>query len=217
MIKNRQQTFALASDEFKDYWKKTDRRVHGGENAKNLRKTERPFNSTKPIHLILKSTRAVGKLSMWNRSNKLPIMALVYRHAELCAVKIYKYSNNGNHLHLAIKARDKKLFQKFLRVITGLIARHVLKAERGVRATEPRAEKRDSSEDKREASGEKGQRKFWDALAFTRIADWGKSFDKLSSYVWQNILEAAGVIAYQPRVARETGKGIRARESHRKR
>lgn len=190
MIKNRQQTFALASDEFKDYWKKTDRRVHGGENAKNLRKTERPFNSTKPIHLILKSTRAVGKLSMWNRSNKLPIMALVYRHAELCDVKIYKYSNNGNHLHLAIKARDKKLFQKFLRVITGLIARHVLKAERGAeREVEANAD----------GGQVRGERKFWDALAFTRIADWGKSFDKLSTYVWQNILEAAGVIRYQPR------------------
>jgi REP element-mobilizing transposase RayT len=172
----RQQTFASSSGEFKDYWLATGRKVHGGDYANGLRKTKRPFSSKKPMHLVLKSLKAKGSLSMWARSNSNYIYKLIYKHAEACEVKLYKYSNNGNHLHLAIRAKDHKLFKKFLRTIAGLIARHVLKAEKG-----------------------RAKGKFWDALAFTRIAEWGKSFQTLKRYILQNVLEAAGVIPYQSR------------------
>ena len=175
-MKNSQRTFAEASDDFRDYWKKSGRKVHGGSHAIGLRKTKRPFNSKKPMHLVLRASRARGSLSMWTSCNNTYLKNTLQKHARLNQVSIYDYSNNGNHLHLAIHAKDRVLFQKFLRTITGLIARHVLKAKRG----EPKG-------------------KFWDFLPFTRIAELGKSFDNLKSYVLQNILEGAGIIPYQIR------------------
>jgi REP element-mobilizing transposase RayT len=175
-MKTRQQTFSSVSGEFKDYWRETGRKVHGGAYSKGLRKTKRPFDSKKPMHLVLRSLRAKGSLSMWSRQNSKYIHRLIYKFAGACDVKIYKYSNNGNHLHVAIKANNHELFKKFLRTIAGLIARHVLKAQKG------------------QIKG-----RFWDTLAFTRIAEWGTAFKKLSAYVVQNVLESAGVIPYIPR------------------
>jgi hypothetical protein len=49
---------------------------------------------------------------------------------------------------------------------------------------------------------EKGASKsiqFWDKRPFTRILEWGKDFNVISSYLLQNILEALGFIPYKPR------------------
>ncbi|MBX9767508.1 MAG: transposase, partial [Bdellovibrionales bacterium] len=137
--------FASISSEFHEYWKESGRKVHGGSHAQNLRKTKRPFDSKKPMHLVLKSERARGTLSMWKPSNKAHIHKIVAKHAARSHVRIYRFSNNGNHLHLAIRAKDKRQFQKFLRSIAGLIARHVLNDKKGLPA----------------------KTKFWSALAFT--------------------------------------------------
>jgi hypothetical protein len=53
MKKEKQFTFGSYVDEFKDYWKESGRRVHGGEHAKGKRKTARPFSSMKPIHVVI--------------------------------------------------------------------------------------------------------------------------------------------------------------------
>jgi REP element-mobilizing transposase RayT len=104
------------------------------------------------------------------------VKGLVDKYAAVCGITIYKYSNNGNHLHLLLRARDQKLFKKFMRTTMGLIARKVLEAKKG------------------QAKG-----KFWDALAFTRVAEWGRAYRTVQNYVLKNILEAAGVVSYRPR------------------
>jgi hypothetical protein len=44
-----------------------------------------------------------------------------------------------------------------------------------------------------------GQR-FFDAIPYSRIIEaWGKAYFTVKSYVYQNTLEAQGVIAYTPR------------------
>ena len=174
MSKPRQLSFARISNEFGDYWKESNRRVHGGVYSQNKRKTARPFSAKKPMHLVVRSSKAKGSLSMWRF--KSSIRRIVVRYAEVCDIKIYKYSNNGNHLHLVIKADDRAGFQKFLRTTLGLIAREVTRAR------------------KADAKG-----RYWDALAFTRVADWGRAYDTLRKYVELNILEAAGVVPYQPK------------------
>jgi REP element-mobilizing transposase RayT len=172
----RQQTFAGASDEFDNYWKETSRRVHGGEYAKGKRKTARPFDTKKPVHLVLRASSAKGTLSLLSPRNQIPVKQIIHKFARRWGVTIYKYSNNGNHLHLALRAKNRWEFQKFLKTITGLIARYVLRAKKG-----------------------KAKGKFWDNLAFTRVAEWGKAYKTLEDYVLQNILEAAGAIPYKPR------------------
>lgn len=173
-MNQKQIAFSNVSDEFKDYWKASNRKIHGGVYSKGKRKTARPFSSKKPMHAVVKSSRARGNLSLWN--HKRVVKDIVYKYAHLCKISIYKYSNNGNHLHILLRAKDKKLFKKFMRATMGLIARAILKAKKG------------------EAKG-----RFWDSLAFTRIAEWGKSYTTVRNYVLQNILEAAGVVSFKPR------------------
>ncbi|MBX9767592.1 MAG: transposase [Bdellovibrionales bacterium] len=139
------------------------------------------------MHLVLKSERATGALSMWNPKNKAAIQKIVCKHAEFCDVRIYRFSNNGNHIHLALRAKERRQFQKFLRSISGLVARHVLNAKKGRPALFE------------ERNNKSKARKFWTSLAFTRVTEWGQAFTNLSNYVIQNILESAGVIPHQPR------------------
>jgi hypothetical protein len=70
---------------------------------------------------------------------------------------------NSAHLHLVIKLDDRKEFSKFVRVITGLIARHVLKAQRG-----PVAESSVAAKEKTQ---------FWMARPFTRLIAWGRDYE----------------------------------------
>lgn len=180
--KAKQLSFADYSSEFKEYWrdiKKTKRSVHGGAYAKGKRKTARPFSAKKPIHLVLRSSRAKGAYSMLNPRNRGNINSTVYDHAVRCGVILYNYSNNGNHLHMLLRSKEHESLQKFLRSVAGIIARKVTGACKG-----------------------NAQGKFWDSLAFSRVSEWGKAFDNLKNYVIQNILEAAGVVTYRERGGR---------------
>ncbi|MDZ4678581.1 MAG: transposase [Oligoflexia bacterium] len=174
MAKRSQKHFGNVSDEFNNYWKESGRKVHGGAYAHGKRKTIRPFDSKKPLHLVLRSSRAKGETSMSKKQIK--IKQIIDLYAKKWGITLYKYSNNGNHLHILLRAKHKSDFQVFLRTISGVIARLMLNAKKG-----------------------QSQGSFWDTLAFTRIGDWGKAFKNLSGYVVQNILEAAGIIAYQSR------------------
>ena len=102
------------------------------------------------------------------------------KHAKVCGLKIYRYSNNGNHLHLVIKLHSIALYRDFIRCVTGIIARIVLKAEKASGKLNP---------------GEK----FWQARPFTRVALWGKDYARLAKYLLLNNLEAIGFIPHQAR------------------
>jgi hypothetical protein len=173
MARNPQQTFGNISDEFQGYWKNTSRKVHGGVYSEGKRKTARPFDSKKPIHLVLRSSKAKGAYSLRGPKNKFRVDSIVHQYADRFGVRVYDYSNNGNHLHFSVKAPNRQAFQSYLRTITGLISRFILKAVRG-----------------------KPKGKFWDALAFTRVAEWGQAYGKLKRYIFQNILEGAGIIPH---------------------
>jgi hypothetical protein len=173
MSRSAQQGFAGVSNEFGGYWKQSGRKFHGGKFAQGQRKTSRPLDTKKPIHLVLSSDKAKGPLSMRSPSNRSKVDTIAHKYAEAFGIRIYDYSNNGDHLHLNLKIPNRKIFQKYLRTISGLIARAILKAEKG----QPKG-------------------KFWNALAFTRVADWGRQFKNLKMYVFRNVLEASGAIRY---------------------
>ena len=98
-------------------------------------------------------------------------------------MQIYEFANGGNHLHLLIRIRDRRTYRCFIRGISSSVARLTLGVTRSV---------------------SKGIQ-FWDAIPFTRIVDWGRSFHRAKSYVIQNALEAFGVIEYQQRAQRFSG------------
>jgi len=161
----------------------------GGTGLKGNAREQRPISTKRPIHLVMKSTLARGDKSFLSKTRARRIEDLVHRQGRLCGVKVYRFANSGNHLHLVIKPASKRAFQTYIRAISGLIARITLGAEKG------------------KARG----LKFWDARPFTRIIEWGRDYRNVCNYVLQNTLEAIGFIAYQPRGRKKSGVPKKAR------
>ncbi|MEQ1876462.1 MAG: transposase [Bdellovibrionia bacterium] len=172
-MKSKQLTLGQPEDDFKEYWNNTKRKFHGGSHSKGKRKTARPLDRKKPIHLVMSAKNARAKLSMMSPLNERKVEAIVYEYADKFGVRVHDFANGGNHLHLNVTIPNREQFQKFLRTVSGLIARHILKAKKG----QPKG-------------------KFWTSLAFTRVADWGRQLWNLKTYIFKNVLEASGAIPY---------------------
>lgn len=151
-------------------------KCHGDVRGK--RKVARPIATKRPMHVVLKSSRAVRNWSMFRKARE--IESIIREKAAKNFVQIRQYSNNGNHLHLLVQAKDRKLFKHFLMAISGRIAQTVTGSTKGA----PQSSK------------------FWDYIPFTRIVEWGIDLKNVTSYIIQNFMEAKGWIDYQPRVVR---------------
>lgn len=149
---------------------------------------QRPISVKRPMHLVMRSCHAQGTCSLLRSEFAGRVARLVQRLGKAKGVRIYRFANSGNHVHLILLPRSRQAFQAFIRALSGLITRLVLKSERGKPA--------DLS-------------KFWDARPYTRIVEWGREFKAVTAYVLQNTLEALGFIPYQPRSERSCkgGKG----------
>lgn len=165
MSRTRQLTF-LKENTFK----KENRKEHGGDIAHGRRKEFRPVDPKRSMHLVLRASHARGEQSMLRMRFEKRIRLLVYRHARLNDVRIRQYANGGNHLHLLIQPRTVAGFRRFLRTVAGLVPRLVTGARKG-----------------------NAQGPFWDALAYTRVVDWGRAYVNAKFYVIMNELESAGV------------------------
>ncbi len=129
--------------------------VFGGASTLGKRKVARTILPNKWIHLCLKSQKAVGVLSLLHPRVREKIESLIRQKAKKFFVELNSAVNMGNHFHLKIRVIRKDDFIKFLKSITGLIARIVTGAKKGVKFG-----------------------KFWDAIAYTRVLM--SSFEELS-------------------------------------
>lgn len=152
-------------------------KTFGGSTIKGNPRDARPISTKNPMHLVMRSSHATGTRSFLKGARVRQIETLVYRLGKQTGVRVYRYANSGNHLHLVVLPRSRRAFHAYLRAISGLIARITLGAERGSAADV----------------------QFWDARPFTRILQWGKDFQNACRYVLQNTLEAIGFLPYQPR------------------
>jgi REP element-mobilizing transposase RayT len=144
------------------------RLTHGGSESKGKRKTTRPFSPKAPQHIILKSKRAKGAWSMKHRKNQSKITSMVYVYASRFRVHVYRFANVGNHLHLLVKANDKKDLADYLRVLAGRVAVTVSGARKHVKRIG----------------------KFWDHLCWSRLVKWGKEFHFVNRSLLTNELES---------------------------
>ena len=150
---------------------------HGGDIRNGMRKLSRPYHPRYPLHVTLRSHRARGDWSLARTKNERQVKHWVRTLAKRFNVKIYKLANSGNHLHLLLQTKTHDDLKKYLRALTGILARVVTGARKG-----------------RPIDG-----KFWDALAFTRIVEWGRDFKNVIYYIVRNELEELGVLAYSDR------------------
>ncbi len=151
----------------------------GGEFLKNSNaKCQRPLSFKNPIHLVLRSSLAKGSFSLLKCDKS--IRNIFIKQSKKFGVKVYRFANAGNHLHLIILPRSRDAYRSFIRSVTGLVARLVLGIQRG----------------------NSKKARFWDKRPFTRVASWGKDFQGLCNYLLRNTLEAIGFIPYKPRKIR---------------
>jgi REP element-mobilizing transposase RayT len=144
---------------------------HGGDIRRGKRKLARPLDPKRPMHVTLRALQATGEWSMLRRGTKGRVFLLAHQTAEKYGVRIYRFENVGNHLHLLVLAPSRRAFQAFLRVLTAAIAFLVTGTKKG----------------------QKLARRFWDKLAYSRIIDWGREFRALETYFAKNLLESLGI------------------------
>lgn len=130
------------------------RTVHGGPPSVGVRKTTRPWNSSAPVHLVLKSKRAKKAWWLLHRKHQSKIQAMIYRYAERFQVRVFVSKNAGNEIHLLVKAQDRKALADYLRVLAGRVAVSVTGAQKGLKKIG----------------------KFWDTLVWSRLVNWGPDF-----------------------------------------
>lgn len=89
-------------------------------------------------------------------------------------IRLYHFAIVNIHLHLLIRAYDRETLSSFLRVITGVVARKALGAEKGKR---------------------KGL-KMWEKRPYSRVLSWYREFKNVLAYIERNAQEAIGKIPY---------------------
>ncbi len=146
---------------------------YGGSLLHGRRKGKRPVFLSKPLHLVMRSDVAMGKLSL-PRFEEI-IKARLERYALKFHIKVYKLAINRNHLHLCIQGQDREEIASFLKVFSGVIAKKVLQHS------------------KLKLS------KFWTDRVYSRIVQWGRDYKGVINYIQQNELEAKVLILYKPR------------------
>lgn len=157
---------------------KSAKHFGGAYLKKSHAKTKRPITTKRSMHLVMRSSLAKGEKSFLKYAPA--IQRLAQEQAKRFGVRVYRFANAGNHLHMIILPSSRSGFNSFVRSLSGLIARKVLGAERG---------------------NGKGLQ-FWDQRPFTRILEWGKEYRGVVRYLVQNSLEALGFIEYTPRKSR---------------
>jgi len=147
------------------------KKIFGGSLLKKSNpKKPRPLSMKHPMHFVLKSVRAKGKYSFLQKSNAKKIDFILKKQAKKFGIKIYRYENVGNHLHILLRGLHRRLLVNYIRSVTGLIPRAILGVERG----------------------RKLSLKFWDQRPFSRVVQWGGDYKNMLKYLGKNRLQALG-------------------------
>ena len=163
-------------------WWVEEQNVYGGD--LNYRKTSRPFDSKKLIHVVFKAN--LGKAIYFTRSQKSIlelIMSSLYRYN----LKLKSFSIQRDHIHLLcysnsqvspMKAQEE--FKNFLRFFSSEMGRKYKAIFKRFGISESKS--------------------LWVKRPFTRLVSWGKkSFLKVIEYIEKNTQEALGLVEYTPR------------------
>jgi len=150
---------------------------HGGSLVVGKRKRERPISTKQALHLVFRAQAAKGALSLLLPKHVKIINALKNKCCRKYGIRVYEYANAGNHLHFLIRAQTKEGLQSFLRVFAGQTAQKITGAIKG----KPLG------------------KRFWTHLVYSKIVSWGRAFKTAKAYVFQNTLEALGIIPYRSR------------------
>lgn len=100
----------------------------GNLSSVGKRKGARPLVFSKPMHLVLKTSKAKGKYAFSPTDHRLK--QLIQKMGYKFGVKIYSVAQNWSHIHVVIKLPNRLAYQKFIRALTGAMVLK-LKAAKG--------------------------------------------------------------------------------------
>ena len=159
----------------------TDERAFGGTLLRNkANRGARPIAVKRPMHVVLRSTQAVGKQSFLSPKKVKRVEAIIRKFALKNGVKIFQIGNAGNHIHILLQVGNRYLWNGFIRGLTSALAYAVMATEHGGQP-EKQPEKQPA-------------KKFWDFRPFTRVIEWGRDFLLQKDYVMLNALEGLGIL-----------------------
>ena len=95
-------------------------REFGGGLNQGKRKSTRAISTNLPIHLVLKTRKELNLFTQVNRNDFLIYLA---RYTKKFNIKLYSWSVQKNHIHLCIRISQRENYQKFIRSLTGILAR----------------------------------------------------------------------------------------------
>ena len=138
----------------------------GGSLLKGNPKSKRPLDSRFSTLVTLRAVQG----GMRSLKTMAPVDRMVYQIARKHGVRIYQYSNVGNHLHILVILSRVSRWAGFIRELTGQIAQ-LMKTYLNLKAA------------------------FWLYRPHTRIVrGWKKAYRIAKDYVYLNELEAEGHI-----------------------
>lgn len=150
-------------------------KAYGGELLKTRkgRSRGRPLATKNSMHLVLRSSRAVGEWSFRRAGNRRKVHSLLEKFSKRFAVRVLSVANVGNHLHLHIQLTNRLTYRPFIRALTGAIAMAVTGVNKWTRKQSARI-------------------RFWDYRPYTRIVIGYRALLTLRDYIKINTLEGYG-------------------------
>lgn len=152
---------------------KSEGSAYGGTllNTRKGRSKGRPLAVKSTMHLVLRSSLAVGKQSFRYGKNPQLIKEVIGKFSDKYSVKILSLANVGNHIHIHLQLTYREGYIPFIRAVTAALAMAIT----GLSRWNPG----------------KGIR-FWDRRPFTRIVMGFKDRLRLQDYIEVNQLEGLG-------------------------
>ncbi len=156
----------------------------------------RPISTSQTMHLVLRSSQAVGVKSFKTQLNKSAINKILNKFSVKYGIRILSLANVGTHLHLHIKIARRVGYLCFIRAVTAAIAMHVSGRNRWTAALENKS----AATTGKTTSKISSKTKFWDYRPITRIVEGLRAFLNIKDYIQINQLEGLGVPRHQARI-----------------
>ncbi|MGE0631842.1 MAG: transposase [Pseudobdellovibrionaceae bacterium] len=152
----------------------------------------RPLSPKDSIHLVLKGTLAKKEWSFRLPKNHQIVSVLLNRHSKAYGIRIDQKAIQGDHIHLLLRVRNRSLYKRFIRSLSGQIAMLVTDARNATKSLK------------------KEGLRFFKYRPFTRVVKGWKPYQTAKAYLKLNEQEALGNIPYR----KQRLKDLEAHEWH---
>ena len=139
------------------------KKYFGGQHLKNKRKSQRPLDSKKPMHLVLRLKEHLP--SLFNPKDS-QLKKGFHQIAEKYKIKTYLLVFNHTHVHAEILIPDRKSYVSFIRELTSKFVRYFTRST-GIKF-----------------------RQIFENRPFTRIVSWGRGVEIMNNYMRKNERES---------------------------